>query len=366
MMTSQMNGPSRPLFTSPARKIGSFFAAMDEKHLTKDPQPLPWEDDGVSPEYVETGRQALNAIVRDLVARGIRDVFLPGYLCDSVLDPFLLYPLNLRFLPTTRELQMDLRALGRLERPTSAERSAVLMVRYFGHVRDDEYVGQMARLQNLGFIVVEDLTHSLFDLANSTADYTFASLRKLLPVASGAMLTGLDYDRMQILQRSDPTDALWFHMDSKKQHLEGTGASNNYYEGLISASELLASTLEAHRIDQRSYELLPYLPYDSFIQSRRNNFAALGAHLDSIAGIDMVNKENQCAPTHLILRTADSIGVQQKLTERGVYCPVHWPRPLGLPRGIPWKDGHFSVPIDHRYNIDDMIYVASSVREILS
>jgi hypothetical protein len=347
------------------REIGSFFAALNENLLTQNPQPVPWQN-SVRPEYVETGRQALNTIARDLLDRGVKHVFLPEYLCESILEPFLTNSLTLSFLPMTDGLQIDLRALERLEQQTSGKQCAVLMLRYFGHARDHDYIEQIARLQSLGSIVIEDLTHSLFDVTRSTADYTFASLRKLLPVASGAVVTGIDSRTRPTLVRSNLADALWMHMDSKKDYLEGRSTSRSYYEGLVSAIGVLEGTLEAHRMDGRSFELLSYLPYGRFIQSRKDNFAALAEQLVSVKDISILNEKDTSVATHLVLRTPDSNDVRQQLAERGIYCPVHWPRPSGLPKDVPWKDGHFSIPIDHRYSTEDMMYAGSSIREILS
>lgn len=359
-----MNGLPLSLPDRPAREIGSFFAAPNQNSLTRNTQPLPWEFD-LRAEYVETGRQALNAIARDLLDRGVKHVFLPEYLCASILEPFLANSLTLSFLAMTDELQIDLRALERLEQQTSGGRCAVLMLRYFGHARDHDYITEIARLQNLGIIVIEDLTHSLFDMTRSTADYKFASLRKLLPVASGAVLMGIDSHTRPKPTRSKVSETLWKHMDSKKDYLDGRNINRSFYEGLVSATSVLEGTLEAHRMDCRSFELLPYLPYNRFIQSRRDNFATLREQLGSVRGISILNEKNTSVATHLVLRTSDSNGVRQKLAERGVYCPVHWPRPNGLPKDIAWKDGHFSIPVDHRYSIEDMMYTGSSIREIL-
>ncbi|MDR6555734.1 hypothetical protein J2809_000065 [Arthrobacter pascens] len=353
-----------PVHDHPVREIGSFFAAVSENLLTRIPQAVPWED-GVRHEYVETGRQALNCITRDLLDRGVSHVFLPEYLCESLLEPFLASSLDISFFAMTDDLQIDFPALKHLEQQAPNQQCAVVMLRYFGHARDQEYIREIASLQSRGVIVVEDITHSLFDSTRSTADYTFASLRKLLPIASGAVVTGISSRPRTPQTRSKLADVLWMHMDAKKDYVEGRSSNRSYYEGLVLASDILEGTLEAHRMDRRSFELLPFLPYSKFVQSRKNNFAALREQLVSLRGVSIVNEVNLSVATHLVLRTADSNGVRQKLAERGIYCPVHWPRPSGLPKDISWKDGHFSIPVDHRYSIEDMMHTGSLIRKVL-
>lgn len=355
-----MNRWSVPL---PSGEIGSFFATPDDSLLSRNPQSLPWEV-GAACEYVATGRQALSAIARDLVARKVETVFLPAYLCESVLKPFLNLPLKLRYLPMTHSLQLDLDALERLERETSGRNCAVLMARYFGLARNTDYIRQITRLQSLGSIVVEDLTHSIFDESQSTADYTFASLRKLLPLASGATVTGVNLEAVKLPEIQ--AEAMWKYMDSKKDYLDGKNKSRCFYDGLVSESVILEATSETHRMDCRSFDLLQYLPYDRLIQSRRNNFWALTMELSGTKNIDILNKEDVGIATHLVVSTPDSGNIQRELARRGVYCPFHWPRPPHLPRDVAWKAGHFSVPIDHRYDVQEMTFVGSLIKELLA
>ncbi|MCP9001242.1 DegT/DnrJ/EryC1/StrS family aminotransferase [Pseudarthrobacter sp. RMG13] len=347
--------------------IGSYFSSLGSGSLTDIPQSPPWEDFAPTHiEYVETGRQALNDIAHELFIRGIERVFLPQYLCDSILAPFLANSVKPSYLPMTDTLQIDLGALEILEELGSARQCAVLMARYFGHARDDEYVGQIARLQRLGHVVIEDLTHSLFDGTRSTADYTVASLRKLLPVATGAFVTGLQRRTRPMRARVEPGNAMWMHMDAKRNYLEGKSTKSAYYEGLLASSTVLEEALETHRMDDRSFDLLPYLPYDRFIETRKLNFTALSEQLAPLGGIIILNQRNVRVASHLILRMADSELVRKKLSARGIYCPVHWPRPKGLPNTVSWMYGHFSIPVDQRYDFKDMIYVGSSIKEILS
>lgn len=348
-------------------EIGSYFSSLDSGSLTNIPQPPPWEN--VAPtriEYVETGRQALNDIASELFNRGIKRVLLPQYLCDSLLAPFLANSVKPSYLPMTDTLQIDLGALEILEELSPARKCAVLMVRYFGHARDDEYVGQIARLQRLGYVVVEDLTHSLFDGTRSTADYTVASLRKLLPVATGAFVTGLQRRTRPMRVRVEPGEAIWMHMDAKRTYLEGKSTKSAYYAGLQDSSTVLEETLETHRMDDRSFDLIPYLPYDRFIETRKSNFTALSEQLSPLGGTVILNQRNVRVASHLIVRMADSELVRKRLSERGIYCPVHWPRPSGLPNTVSWMYGHFSIPVDQRYDTEDMIYVGLSIKEILS
>lgn len=360
-----MNCLPPPMPARPSREIGSFFAALDENALAQNPQPVPWEN-GIPAEYVETGRQALSAIARDLSARGVNVVFLPAYLCESILEPLLVNSMAVSFLPMTDGLQIDLCALEGLLQQAASKQYAVLMVRYFGHARDSHYLRQITRIQSLGGIVIEDLTHSLFDAIPSPADYTFASFRKLLPVAAGAMVTGIESLARHIPARSEVADVLWMHMDSKREYLNGGNVDRAFYEGLVSATRALESTFEPHAMDVRSSKLLAFLPYSRFIQSRKDNFTALAERLTSMSEINVLNEKNISVATHMVLTAPDSTKVRQKLAESGVYCPIHWPRPKGLPASLPWKNGHFSVPIDHRYSTDDMVHVGSLITEILS
>lgn len=349
----------------PAREIGSFFASPPDSLLTSLPQQLPWEA-ASPPQYVETGRQALNVIARDLMKRGVKHIFLPEYVCESILAPLVATPLKISFLPVTNSMQMDLQALEKLEFAAFGEKCAILMLRYFGCARNQPFVERIAGLQEQGCLIVEDLTHSLLDPVLSTADYTFASLRKLLPVASGALFTGVNSDIEPKRPRSEITDAMWLNMDAKKEYLEDRSNDRYYFEGLRASTDALEGTLEAHAMDDRSFELLGHLPYASFAQSRQENFSTLARLLVTAKGVCIVNAKDMAVASHLVLQTRDRERVRMKLAERGVFCPVHWPRPGDLPPHIAWQNDLFSIPIDQRYAQDDMAYVGSVIRETVN
>ncbi|MFJ6314242.1 aspartate aminotransferase family protein [Pseudarthrobacter oxydans] len=345
------------------QEIGSFFATPSADLLLNEPQPLMWERSGV-PTYVETGRQALNAIADDLLRNGIRQVVVPGYLCESMLDPFLYNRFDVHFLRMTDDLQIDLNDLERLDERALGGRYAVLMARYFGHERDLRYTVAISRLQDFGVPVIEDLSHSLFDETASYADYTFASLRKLLPIASGAVLTGVDSLASLNPSRDSVMDHVWGSMDAKKGYMEGLNPDRSFYPEFIAANRTLEETLDPHMIDGRSLSLLPLLPYSSLIDSRRRNYAFLLSRLADSHVVQVVNGTHMATASHLLIRTPNSTFVRQKLADARIYCPVHWPRPRGVPATAAWGSDHFSIPIDHRYNEEALEYVADCVKEI--
>lgn len=346
-------------------EVGSFFEASKPCDYKGRPGRIPWEQHGPA-VYLETGRQALRSIVEDLCGKGVHTVYLPGFLCDSMLDPFRESPLDIVFFSMKPNLQIDPIDLARLAQSSERWGYAVMIARYFGHARDSTYMTEIKRLREMGVQVVEDLTHTIFDETKSEANYTFASLRKLLPLATGAFVTGVEsfHDQSTKVPARSIHEEIWQCMDDKRLFIDGEADRGNFYDRYMVANEALERVIAPRAMDARSMLLLSNLPYSEFARKRERNYAILSEAVASIADIRVVNDIDMMTPTHLVVAEVRPKNLRQALARRGIYCPVHWPRPRMLPDRLSWPSGHFSIPIDQRYDSDDMKYIATTLEEL--
>ena len=63
----------------------------------------------------------------------------------------------------------------------------------------------------------------------------------------------------------------------------------------------------------------------------------------------------------IMLKNRDVI--RKKLIDNKIYCPVHWPKPMGCNSNI--YDMELSLVCDQRYDIDDMKRIVSVINDIL-
>ena len=99
-------------------------------------------------------------------------------------------------------------------------------------------------------------------------------------------------------------------------------------------------------------------------QNMKHILDFLGGKVESIPGIERCLNG---APFSLPILVKNRDEVQQKLAKRGVYAPVLWPicdeaRSI-CPASARMADEMLSIPIDQRYNYDDIEDIAKIVLE---
>jgi len=334
--------------------IGSFFASSASRDVPID-DAVPWA--GTETVYVQSGRQALRLLSERLWSQGYRRLVLPGHLCASMIEPFDTRDWTVRFSPMTDRLHLDPGSYDALcvDRP---DETVAVVAEYFGRNVTEETTAAVARWKDEGVAVIDDRTHNLFDRRRSEATYAFGSLRKLLPVGDGCFLQGLGDVPAFGQQSVDPSRTSWAAMDLKAA---GTQPGSLYETYRAAESEFGAAT-EPAAMSSRSLESLRHLDFSAMSEARSFNFATL---LEGVQHLAVVNDDlDGGTPAYLVLRTPEAEALQAMLAERGVYCPIHWPRPLRVPPQLPWRDDLISVPIDHRYGRQEMEYIGQTLNEV--
>jgi hypothetical protein len=214
----------------------------------------------------------------------------------------------------------------------------------------------------LGVAVIDDRSHNLLDEHRPVATYTFGSLRKLLPVADGCFLAGLDAIPSLPQSAVDPSESSWRAMDLKSAgNASDPEAPLRQYRDAEAEFEL---AMQPSPISSRSLHELRYLDIPAMSAVRKANFETLREMIQ-----DMTVLNDDCSdgtPAYLVLEVADPAAWQKQLADRGVFCPIHWPRPQEIPQHLSWRSDLISVPIDHRYGHGDMEDVARALTEVAS
>lgn len=340
-------------------EIGSVFGAVSEHYLGKEKQPIPWDTDGTT-AYVGSGRQGLALLERELCHSGIHTLLVPQYLCDSMIEPFVVKEWRIIPVSVTEDLRIDLADLF-LHAERAVEPTAALMAEYFGRRPSPEYRTAVGRLQTLGIPVVDDETHRVLTPGGTVAEYSVASLRKCLPLADGGYVRGLSSNEMDLADPSPAVEKAWMAMDDLAQAEEGQ-STQTARASVAQAIDQFEDDLLPRRISSRSLRTLETLTYEKLAEQRRANFDALERLLDGqfcmLQGLDSV------VPSHGVIRIPHAREVQRHMAEQGVYCPIHWGPAKLLEDVASWPDDILSLPIDHRYGLDHMRYIARALQEV--
>lgn len=340
--------------------IGSDMDTQTGVHTVTDELSPPWGD-GLGIVYYSTARQILQELADGLWSAGYRTVFIPTLICESVIAPFTRQPWTVEVFPS--EFFSDSDELTR--KITTPATSVLISLHYFGIAPLSEYKKIVSELQAAGVFVIEDETHRIFNVeAKTIGNVGIASLRKLLPVADGAYARGeTTFIAAPSIQAE--SNSRWEAMDEKSQKLLVP-------DSIASAFAVANCELESEiksGISFRSFRTLRRLDYGFLGNKRRENFFfllnKLTEHGLGSAVVFGVSEKSNDVPAFLVLRVGDAPLLQKYLADHKIYCPIHWPAPEHPGYKKVQPPNILSIPIDHRYGIEEMAYVAEALEGIL-
>lgn len=292
---------------------------------------------------LNTGRNALEYILR---VRKYNLIYLPYYTCDVLLEP--LHKLNVacKFY----KIDQDLNPIIDFE---IAEKSCFLYTNYYG--LKTETINKLAHsIPNL----IVDNAQAFFEQPLQHID-TFYSCRKFFGVPDGAYLSissTLDVKLEQDLSLNRFSHLL------KSIDLNIEEGYTDYIENnkdLCNRDIMQMSSL--------STQILAGINYGQCASIRQENFDFLHEHLASKNLLKLSRAYGAVPMVYPLLLPVS--GIKQKLIAQKIFVATYWPNV------IDWveKDSfeHFlthnliALPIDHRYNIDDMTTMVNILNNLL-
>ncbi len=249
----------------------------------------------------------------------------------------------------------------------------LLAVNTFGMYGPERYDAN--RFGN-NIILVEDHSHAPFSkyATMSNADYSIASLRKVLPVGSGAYLkSNRALPVAGAVRRCEHQDAVFFDAARKKKaYLEGGYGDKSAFLKLYADLEsIVERNTEARSIGEESEKLLFGLNIGALQRSRAENFfffrSLVGSNATLLNG--NVSEANSVFNPVLLLRDGKTRNaLRARLIEEKIYPPIHWALDGIEEASIESKDisGRvLTIPLDYRYSAYDVERVANIINNFI-
>jgi hypothetical protein len=289
--------------------------------------------------HLNSGRAALQYILK---AKGYQKIYLPTYICDSVLTPlhaesvkYEYYPINANFEPVfDKDIGSD---------------EAFLYVNYFG-INDRNVKDVIAHYQN----VIIDNTQAFYSPPEPGID-TFYSARKFFGVADGAYLytdielntpleADVSYERMaHLLIRHDLSASAGYALFRKNDENIDTS-------GLKTMSRLTQAILSS-------------VNYEKCKQIRRKNYSYIHASLQEINRLKLPNLGNQVPMIYPYL--VENPELKSMLIGNKIYVPTYWIEVLNRTARTDVEyiltQKMLALPIDQRYTDADMMEIINTV-----
>jgi len=298
----------------------------------------------ITPYRFSLARHALAAV---LLKREIQTLYVPEYLCESILDAVHSVGAQAKFYGLQDIFNPELpKYLGANE--------AVLLINYYGLV-DIESL-----LKKVHGRAILDNSQSFFSPPPSGVD-TFYSARKFFGVPDGSYL----YTDMDIQE--------WFfglpatRAFSLMQHL--VDRVDGYQQDAYLAFKevkLHLRRLPMARISETSHRLLSSINYAKCKKIRLRNFQFLNLALKK-------HNEMEFSPTsvpmYYPLLVDDGKVLRERLIQLGIFIPMYWPyvETHSLPGSTAHRlaDDMVCLPIDHRYTEKHMKIIVKEVVKFL-
>lgn len=283
---------------------------------------------------------ARNAIEYILEASKPSKVYVPLYTCDVILEPFNKLNIDFEFYHIDESLEL-------ITQPLLEDNEMLIYTNYFGI--KDAYSSSLARLYGSQLIVDASQAFYYKQAFNEKVVY---SPRKFFGVPDGGLLiTDTKIDRTL------DTDISFDRMSHLIKRLE-LPAEDGYEDFKRNDEKLKNQSIKTMSVLTNT--LLSKINYDQVQQKRVNNFSVLHQSLakDNKLAVAIVDGGVPMVYPYLV---QDARGLRKKLLDNRIFIATYWPNV------IEWADegdmeynlaqNTIPIPIDQRYEIDDMMRI---------
>lgn len=292
---------------------------------------------------VNSCRNALELILENIDS--VKHLYIPYYTCDSILEPINKLDIKYTFYSINENLEF-------FEDITLAENEYIIYTNYFGI--KDKYINTLIEKYKNQIII--DNAQALYSEPTSNCIY---SPRKFVGIPDGGIVftnTDIDISKYPIDESFNRCSQLLIRYDR--------GASEGYSE--FKANSLKLKNNNIKQISNLTKRLISSIDFEEIKKRRIDNFIFLHNNLKAAnkLKIDDINYF-KCPLVYPFL--TDDVKLKSKLIENKIYVATYWPNVFE------WcKEGDFeyklakqliALPIDQRYDIDDMKRIINIIYE---
>jgi dTDP-4-amino-4,6-dideoxygalactose transaminase len=349
------------------KEIGSNYSLIDAFRYLKD------STNNVFKDYIgfRCARDAFKFLV-EIYEHDYKKVLLPALSCESMVYPFrskfeiVYYKLNDDYTINMVDLNKKI-----------SEQSIFIYQNYFGieSINKKTLDGLTNNYDNL--IVVKDSTHDFLSKKNESSNNSIdvISIRKWLPLIDGGLIKMNNYNKKDEVYNNIISDEKYFSLSFQSRFYKelyiktyNSVFKDMYLEYIQNADKLLNSK-GFYRISNISNNLKDSFDLESISSVRVHNSRILYQQLATLDKIKILNVNTDEPLLYLPVIVENQSYFQREMAKRGVFLPVIWPLPedaIGECDVADYTSNHMlAIPIDQRYDEDDMISISNIIIEIL-
>lgn len=322
--------------------------------------------------YLRTGREALMYASCNCKLGKEAVILCPAYCCWSMTAPFEFTGWTIVYYRLNEDLSIDETYLDELLRGCRPD--AILTMNFYGSADTKTAIAKVKAYKDK-ITVIEDFSHCTFCLDkifNEQVDFYVTSIRKSIGVCDGALVLskkptnrayiGIEAPDFGILRKSAQK------MKGRYAFSKSHDDKDEFLSELKHGEEMIDKLDGVHPISEVSLKQIESINGEEIAFARRENMKHLWGLLNGrVKMIPGLERSFNGAPFSLPILVENRDAIQKLLAQKGVYAPVLWPASEQARKVCKVSayvaDQMLSLPIDQRYNYDDIEDIAKIVLE---
>lgn len=299
----------------------------------------------------DSGRSSLRLILKSL---DIKHLLVPNYLCAIIVNVLSELEISYSFYDINDDLSIDTKSLE------SREFDAIYIINYFGQ-RDKCLEGlcdaDVLIIEDSVFLPVVEKPECLKKWAG------FNSFRKISNLADGSIVKSTFELNRELIstQEAKFPKVKYAAKNIKYEYLNDALHSEDVYLKLFQESEdMLDMQSDIYSISNESLSNLFnfYASMEKEYRIRNSNFMTLDKYLHEY-GVKIETK----FPSFYVICVDCRDSLRKFLFKNDIFLPIHWPNILHLDNSLYGR--LLSIPVDSRYDENDMLRIAELIRAFM-
>ena len=322
--------------------------------------------------YLRNGREALLYASCNCKSGKEAIILCPAYSCWSMTAPFEFSGWTIVYYRLNEDLTVDEDYLKMQLRGCKAD--AILTMNFYGSAATNTAIAIVKEF-NEKITVIEDFSHCTFcldQIFNEQVDYYISSIRKSIGVSDGAIILSKKPTNKAYIGGTAPSfGQLRLGAQQQKVRYAFTKSlddKDKFLSELRHGEEMIDKLDGVHPISEVSLKQIESINGEEIAFARRENMKHLWGLLNGrVKMIPGLERSFNGAPFSLPILVENRDAIQKRLAQKGVYAPVLWPASEQARKVCKVSacvaDQMLSLPIDQRYNYDDIEDIAKIVLE---
>jgi len=314
---------------------------------------MEYRHEGYNQYITDSGRSSLRLLFASDELHG-KKFLLPDFICSSVLTEFKRAEIEYDFYHVNNDFSLDYECIK------GQQFDVLYIINYFGQRHD------VSTFTGKGLRLIEDnrFMLSVTPRDGFSAWAGFNSFRKVTPSADGSiLLSTFSLPKKLINTRPAPFSRLKYEAKEIKYDYirQGSFSEEDFLCKFREGEQMVDEQQKIYQLSDRGTLIL----FDFFRHYRRErsirkrNYRILNYELGHFA-----IKLKTRFPSFFILSVDQRDELQEHLFAENIFLPIHWSYSGEGPENELYSRC-LSIPVDSRYDADDMIRVATKIRNFL-